>query len=46
MVAPATHVGGYVGARLVRRLPPVVLKTLIVVFGTTIGLYLLWRALG
>ncbi|MGC5018282.1 sulfite exporter TauE/SafE family protein [Micromonospora sp. DT47] len=46
VVAPATLVGGYVGARLVRRLPPVVLKTLIVAFGTVIGLYLLWRALG
>ncbi|GAB3942160.1 hypothetical protein GCM10027614_28740 [Micromonospora vulcania] len=45
VVAPATLIGGYVGARLVRRLPPVVLKALIVVFGTLIGLYLLWRAL-
>ncbi|MFV2101352.1 sulfite exporter TauE/SafE family protein [Micromonospora sp. LOL_024] len=45
VIAPATLVGGYAGARLVRRLPPVVLKTVIVVFGTTIGLYLLWRAL-
>ncbi|MFG3686489.1 sulfite exporter TauE/SafE family protein [Micromonospora sp. NPDC047740] len=45
VVAPATVVGGYVGARLVRRLPPVVLKTVIVVFGTVIGLDLLWRAL-
>ncbi|MEU0153941.1 sulfite exporter TauE/SafE family protein [Micromonospora fulviviridis] len=46
VVAPATLVGGYVGARLVRRLPPVVLRTLIVAFGTVIGLYLLYRALG
>ncbi|MET7751883.1 sulfite exporter TauE/SafE family protein [Micromonospora sp. NPDC005367] len=46
VVAPATLVGGYVGARLVRRLPPLVLKTLIVLFGTVIGLYLLWHALG
>ncbi|MEV0882139.1 sulfite exporter TauE/SafE family protein [Micromonospora echinofusca] len=45
VVAPATLVGGYAGARLVRRLPSVVLKVLIVVFGTSIGLYLLWRAL-
>ncbi|MEV0807175.1 sulfite exporter TauE/SafE family protein [Micromonospora sp. NPDC050200] len=45
VVAPATVVGGYAGARLVRRLPSVMLKTLIVVFGTVIGLYLLWRAL-
>ncbi|SIQ45991.1 sulfite exporter TauE/SafE family protein [Micromonospora avicenniae] len=46
VVAPATLVGGYVGARVARRLPPVVLKTVIVLFGTAIGLYLLWRALG
>ncbi|MFI2713025.1 sulfite exporter TauE/SafE family protein [Micromonospora sp. NPDC018662] len=45
VVAPATVVGGYAGARLARRLPAVVLKTVIVIFGTTIGLYLLWRAL-
>ena len=45
LVAPATLVGGYAGARLVRRLPSVVLKTLIVSFGTVIGLYLLYRAL-
>ncbi|MFI6132023.1 sulfite exporter TauE/SafE family protein [Micromonospora sp. NPDC051141] len=45
VVAPATVVGGYAGARLARRLPAVVLKTVIVLFGTTIGLYLLWRAL-
>ncbi|SCG45728.1 sulfite exporter TauE/SafE family protein [Micromonospora humi] len=45
VVAPATLVGGYAGARLARRLPAVVLKTVIVLFGTVIGLYLLWRAL-
>nr|WP_240956106.1 sulfite exporter TauE/SafE family protein [Micromonospora sp. HNM0581] len=45
VVAPATLVGGYVGARLVRRLPPTVLKTTIVAFGAFIGSYLLWRAL-
>ncbi|MEU5564717.1 sulfite exporter TauE/SafE family protein [Micromonospora musae] len=45
VVAPATLVGGYVGARLVRRLPPVVLKTVIVLFGSVIGLFLLYRAL-
>ncbi|PZG20541.1 sulfite exporter TauE/SafE family protein [Micromonospora craterilacus] len=44
LIAPATLVGGYAGARLVRRLPPVILKAVIVLFGTTIGLYLLWRA--
>jgi uncharacterized membrane protein YfcA len=45
VVAPVTIVGGYLGARLVRRLPPVVLKTVIVVFGTSIGLFLLYRSL-
>jgi uncharacterized membrane protein YfcA len=45
VVAPATLLGGYAGARLVRRLPPAVLKTLIVIFGTAIGLFLLYRAL-
>jgi uncharacterized protein len=43
-VAPATIVGGYVGARLARRLPARVLKILIVGFGTAIGLVLLYRA--
>ncbi|MEO3746098.1 sulfite exporter TauE/SafE family protein [Plantactinospora sp. B5E13] len=46
LVAPATIVGGYAGAWLVRRLPSAVLKTVIVVFGTSVGLLLLYRALG
>jgi uncharacterized protein len=41
VLAPATLVGGYAGARLVRRLPGSVLKALIVVFGTVVGLLLL-----
>jgi uncharacterized membrane protein YfcA len=45
VLAPATIIGGYAGARLARRLPPAVLKAVIVVFGTLIGLYLLYRAL-
>jgi uncharacterized membrane protein YfcA len=44
VLAPATIVGGYAGARLARRLPQRVLKALIVTFGTTIGLVLLVRA--
>ncbi|SDZ04792.1 hypothetical protein SAMN05444365_10538 [Micromonospora pattaloongensis] len=44
VLAPATVTGGYGGARLVRRLPPAVLRTLIVLFGTVIGLVLLVRA--
>jgi hypothetical protein len=43
-VAPATIIGGYAGARLARRLPARVLRALIVTFGTTIGLLLLYRA--
>ncbi|MFI5491848.1 sulfite exporter TauE/SafE family protein [Actinoplanes sp. NPDC051859] len=43
-VAPATVVGGYVGARIARRLPAPVLKGLIVTFGAVIGVVLLWRA--
>lgn len=45
VLVPATVVGGYAGARLVRRLPSAVLKAVIVVFGTAIGLLLLYRAL-
>jgi uncharacterized membrane protein YfcA len=44
ILAPATILGGYVGARVARRLPARVLKYLIVTFGTVIGLVLLYRA--
>ncbi|HEY7272631.1 MAG TPA: sulfite exporter TauE/SafE family protein [Actinoplanes sp.] len=44
ILAPATVVGGYAGARLARRLPSRVLRTIIVAFGTVIGLVLLYRA--
>ncbi|WIM97946.1 sulfite exporter TauE/SafE family protein [Actinoplanes oblitus] len=44
VLAPATVVGGYAGARLARRLPGKVLKWVIVTFGTAIGLLLLYRA--
>lgn len=44
VLAPATVLGGYVGARLARRLPADVLRAVIVVFGTVIGLILLVRA--
>jgi uncharacterized protein len=43
-LAPATIVGGFAGARLARRLPPRILKIIIVAFGTAIGLLLLYRA--
>jgi uncharacterized membrane protein YfcA len=45
VLAPATIVGGYVGARIVRRLPSAVLKAVIVTFGTVICAVLLLRAL-
>ncbi|GAA0536938.1 sulfite exporter TauE/SafE family protein [Paractinoplanes ferrugineus] len=45
VLAPATVVGGYAGARLARRLPARVLRTVIVVFGTVVGLLLLYRAI-
>jgi uncharacterized protein len=44
VLAPATILGGYAGARLARRLPAHVLRYLIVTFGTVIGLILLYRA--
>ncbi|MDG4827265.1 sulfite exporter TauE/SafE family protein [Asanoa sp. WMMD1127] len=44
VLAPATIVGGYLGARLARRLPGRLLKTIIVIFGTGIGIYLLVHA--
>lgn len=45
VLSPATIAGGYAGARLLRVLPPAVLKAVIVIFGTAIGLLLLVRAL-
>lgn len=46
VVAPATMFGGYAGARLARRLPPRLLRALIVVLGTAVGIILLIRAFG
>jgi uncharacterized membrane protein YfcA len=45
VLAPATLAGGYLGARLARRLPAPVLRGLIVGFGLVVGGYLLVRAL-
>ena len=45
IIAPATITGGYLGARVARRIPAPLLRALIVVFGTVVGLILLWRAL-
>ncbi|HEX6497900.1 MAG TPA: sulfite exporter TauE/SafE family protein [Micromonosporaceae bacterium] len=46
VVAPATMFGGYAGARLARKLPPRLLRALIVVLGTAVGIILLIRAFG
>lgn len=45
ILAPATVLGGYGGARVAQRLPSHVLRIIIVAFGTAIGLLLLYRAL-
>jgi uncharacterized membrane protein YfcA len=45
IVAPATLVGGYAGARLARRLPNRVLRAVIVTIGLVVGVVLLVRAL-
>jgi uncharacterized membrane protein YfcA len=45
VLAPATIVGGYLGARLARRLPAPVLRGVIVTIGTVVGVILLVRAL-
>ncbi|MDT4986906.1 MAG: uncharacterized protein QOI74_1000 [Micromonosporaceae bacterium] len=44
ILAPATVTGGYVGARLARRLPAPVLRAVIVTFAGVVGLILLVRA--
>jgi uncharacterized membrane protein YfcA len=41
LLAPATLVGGYLGARLARRLPENVLRASVVVLGVAVGIYLL-----
>jgi hypothetical protein len=45
VIGPAALVGGYAGARLVRRLPTRALRAIIVAFGTVVGVLLLIRAL-
>jgi hypothetical protein len=45
VLVPATAVGGYAGARLARRLPGRMLRTVIVAAGVTVGVLLLTRAL-
>lgn len=41
VLAPTTLLGGYVGARLARRLPENVLRWCVVALGTAVGVYLL-----
>jgi uncharacterized membrane protein YfcA len=45
ILAPATVTGGYVGARLARRLPAPILRAVIVTFAGVVGVVLLVRAL-
>ena len=45
VLIPATMTGGYLGARLARRLPARLLRAVIVSFATVVGLVLLYRAL-
>ncbi|MEV4466519.1 sulfite exporter TauE/SafE family protein [Micromonospora echinofusca] len=45
ILAPATVVGGYAGARLLRRLPGGLLRAAVVAFGVAFGLFLLGRNL-
>jgi uncharacterized membrane protein YfcA len=44
ILAPATVVGGYLSARLARRLPSTLLRLVVVAFGSVIGVVLLVRA--
>jgi hypothetical protein len=43
LLAPTTLVGGYLGARLARRLPENVLRAAVVLLGVAVGIYLLVR---
>jgi uncharacterized membrane protein YfcA len=46
ILAPATIIGGYAGARIARRLPPAVLRAVIVTLGFAVGVVLLVKAFG
>ena len=41
LLAPTTLIGGYLGARLARKLPENVLRAAVVVLGIAVGIYLL-----
>jgi uncharacterized membrane protein YfcA len=44
LLAPATIVGGYVGARVARRLPPIILRAVIVTLAFVVGIILFVKA--
>lgn len=46
ILAPTTIIGGYLGARFARRVPPRVLRPVIATYAGVVGALLLWRALG
>lgn len=45
VLSPATLAGGYLGARLARRLPNAVFRAAVVTFATVVGIVLLMRAI-
>jgi uncharacterized protein len=44
VAAPASLLGGFLGARVATRIPPTPLRVLIVVFGVAVSVYLFFRA--
>jgi uncharacterized protein len=44
LLAPATILGGYVGARIARRIPPRILRAAIVAYAVLVAAVLFWRA--
>jgi uncharacterized membrane protein YfcA len=45
VLAPTTLIGGYLGARVARRLPSAALRAIVIGFGLAVGTYLLVKAL-
>jgi uncharacterized membrane protein YfcA len=43
VIAPSSLLGGYLGARVARRLDAMVLRSVVVVFGVVVGIALFWR---
>jgi uncharacterized membrane protein YfcA len=44
LLAPATIVGGYAGARIARRIPPTILRSAIVAYAVVVAIVLFLRA--